>query len=211
MSIPRTLHSAWIGPKPIPDRDKRWCDEMARMNGAWKYRLHGNELLERFKDDPYVRALVDQKEKWAFVMDRLRVLLLRDEGGVWLDADCQPMKPLDSLPIWDMEHVQFSAGLRSPHRKEVALYRGVPIIDNTFLASASNSHMARRLLSLWTPEAPVVTGHRCGIAIMEAADYSCVLLNHRYFYAEQQFPESIVLHDTHNLFSWRTDYGAAQK
>lgn len=177
---------------------------MARINPTWRYRCHGNELLERFKDDPYVKALLDLKEKWAFITDRLRVLLLRDEGGVWLDADCQPVRPLDTLPIWDLPHIEFAAGMRSPHRKEVALYRGVPIIDNTFLASIPNGHMIRRLASLWTPEAPVVTGHRCGIAIMEAVDYTSAIVNHRYFYAEQTYPETIVLHDAHNLASWLT-------
>lgn len=202
MSVPRLLHSAWIGPRPIPDRDKRWTEQMERINPTWKYRCHGNELLQRYADDPYVRALVGGKEKWAFVMDRLRVLLLRDEGGVWLDADCQPLRPLDSLPIWDLAHVQFATGMRSPHRREVALYRGVALVDNHFLASAPNSHMVRRLLSLWTPEAPVVTGHRCGIAIMENLDHTTCIVNHRYFHAEQVYPESIVLHDTHNLGSW---------
>lgn len=206
MSIPRKLFQAWVGSQPIPDRERAWCERMKGMNPTWEHRLYGNELLERYKDDPYVKALITNQEKTAFLMDRLRVLLLRDEGGVWLDADCEPKKPLDTLPIWDLLHVQFATGMRSPHRKEVALHRGVPIVDNTFLASAPNSHMVRRLLSLWTPQAPVVTGHRCGIAIIEAADHTCALVNYRYFYAEQLFPESIVLHDSHNLGSWRLDH-----
>lgn len=201
MSIPRILHSGWIGPAKVPDRERAWCDRMKGMNPNWDYRFATNETMESFSD-PYLKALLDNKEKIAFVMDRLRVLLLQKHGGVWLDADCEPRKPLDTLPIWDLPHLQFATGMRSPHRKEVALYRGVPIIDNTFLASAPNGHMVRRLLSLWTPQAPVVTGHRCGIAIMEAIDHTCALVNYRYFYAEQPFPESIVMHDCHNLASW---------
>lgn len=200
--IPRVLHQAWCGPNPIPDRERAWCKRMEGMNISWKYRCWNNDLISRYEKDPYVKALIDQREAIAFLMDRLRVLLLRDEGGVWLDADCEPKKPLDTLPIWDLPHVQFATGMRSPHRKEVALYRGVPIIDNTFLASAPNGHMVRRLLSLWTPQAPVVTGHRCGIAIMEAVDHTVALVNYRYFYAEQVFPESIVMHDNANLASW---------
>lgn len=205
MSIPRNLFQMWVGSQPIPDRERAWCKRMEGMNPTWAYKLYGNEILEKYGQDPYVKALIDQKEQWAFVCDRLRVLLLRDVGGVWLDPDCEPRKPLDTLPIWDQPHIQFATAMRSPHRKEVALYRGVPIIDNTFLASAPNSHMIRRLLSLWTPQAPVVTGHRCGIAIMEAIDHTTALVNYRYFYAEQAFPESIVMHDGHNLGSWRLD------
>lgn len=204
MSIPRQLFQAWVGPKPIPDRERAWCVRMCGMNPTWKVTLFGNELLERYGQDPYVKALIEQGEAWAFITDRLRVLLLRDQGGVWLDPDCEPKKPLDTLPIWDAAHVQFAAGMRSPHRKDVALYRGVALVDNTFLASAPNGTMIRRLDALWRPEAPVVTGHRCGIAIMENVDQNTVLVNHRYFYGEQVYPESIVQHDSTNLASWIT-------
>lgn len=200
--IPRVIHSAWVGPKSIPDRERAWCERMRGMNPTWTYYLHGDEVLQKYAADPYIKHLQEKKEPIAFLTDRLRVLLLRDTGGVWLDADCEPKKPLDTLPIWDAPHVQFAAGMRSPHRKDVALYRGVALVDNTFLASAPNSTMIRRLDALWKPEAPVVTGHRCGIAIMENVDQNTCLVNHRYFYGEQLYPESIVLHDSTNLASW---------
>jgi len=203
MSIPRQLFQAWVGPLPIPDRERAWCERMRGMNPSWKVTLFGNELLERYGQDPYLKALIERKEPWAFCCDRLRVLLLRDNGGgVWLDPDCEPKKPLDTIPIWDAPHIQFAVGMRSPHRKEVALYRGVALVDNHFLASAPNSIMLRRLEALWTPSAPVVTGHRCGIAILDNLDYNICVLGHKYFCAEQLFPETVVLHDSHNLSSW---------
>lgn len=201
--IPRVLHTAWIGPAPMPERERNWVEQIGQMNrDVWEQRIGGNELLEKYGRDPYVADLVGKKEKWAFVADRIRVLLLREQGGVWLDADCQPIKPLDSLPIWDLPHLQFATGMRSPHRKDVALHRGVPMVDNTFLASAANGTMIRRLEALWTPSAPLVNGHRIGVAIMENVDYTVAMLNHRYIYGEQVFPETLVMHDAHNLGSW---------
>lgn len=208
MSIPRKLFQMWVGPRPVPDRERAWCERMRGMNPTWTYHFYGNELLERYGQDPYVKKLIESTEPWAFIADRLRVLLLRDNGGVWLDPDCEPKRPLDTLPIWDAAHVQFAAGMRSPHRKDVALYRGVAMVDNTFLASIANGTMIRRLDALWKPEAAVVTGHRCGIAIMENVDQNMVLVNHRYFYGEQVYPESIVLHDPHNLASWTVQHHA---
>jgi hypothetical protein len=87
------------------------------------------------------------------------------------------------------------------------LHRGVPIIDNTFMASAKGGRLVSRLESLWTPEQVngenhAINGHRTGIGIFEHASFDTVLLNHRFIYAEQSFPESIVLHDSHNLGSW---------
>lgn len=204
--IERKCQQIWIGPKPIPDRERQWCAEMARINPTWKHTLHGNELLARFAADPYVKHLEtearENPKKWAFLSDRLRILLLREDGGIYLDADCQPIRPLDSLPIWDRADLDFVAGLRSPHRKDVALHRAVPMVDNTFLASAKGGKMVSRIASLWSPSAPILDGHGTGVAILEHADYTTVLLNHRHCYSEQIFPETIVMHDTHNLGSW---------
>lgn len=200
--IPRILHQAWVGEKPIPDREKSWCEEMKKMNPTWDVRLYGNELLERYQNDPYVRALQDLKKPAAFIVDRLRMLLLRDFGGVWLDPDCQPVRPLDTISeVWDGP-ATFVAGFRSPYRHRVALHRGINFCDNTFLASAKPSRMCQRLLSLWRPQNVVIDGHAIGNEIENETKWDVVLLNYRYFYAMQMFPETIVLHDAHNLGSW---------
>lgn len=200
--IPRLLHQIWIGSKPCPDREKFWCQEMARMNPTWKHTLHGNELLTRYASDPYVKVMQERQIALAFLSDRLRVLLLRDEGGVYLDADCEPVRALDSLTFWDRPDLDFVAGLRSPHRNNVALHRAIPLVDNTFMASAKGGKMISRLAALWSPSHLIIDGHATGCAILEAADASVILLNHRYIYAMEKFPETIVLHDANNLGSW---------
>lgn len=213
MSIERKLHQIWCGPNPIPERETAWCFLTSQMNPTWAYQIHGNELFARYGSDPYIKAMLGKGEKTAFVIDRLRILLLRDEGGVYVDVDAEPVKPLDSLPIWDMPHVDFVAGLRSPSRKDVALHRAVPIVDNTFLASAKGGRMVQHIEALWTPTAitgenHAINGHRVGIAILEHASYDTILLNFRYIYCETRYPESLVLHDCQNLGSWTANPGA---
>lgn len=204
--IPRRIFQLWIGFSPIPEREKQWCEQMKRMNPDFAYELCGNELLDRYKENPFLTHMLAKGEKWAYVSDLLRILLLKDEGGVYLDADCQPIRPLNTLPIWDDPKLDFVTALRSPHRKEVALHRGVSLVDNTFLASAKGGRMVTRLESLWTPAAvtgeAVVNGNRVGIAILENSSYDTLLLNYRYIYALESFPETIVLHDGTNLGSW---------
>lgn len=209
--IPRIVHQAWIGPAPIPEREKSWCAQMRQMNPTWDVRFYGNEILKTYEADPYVRALQHLEKPWAFVTDRLRMLLLRNHGGIWLDPDCQPVRPLDTLnPLWDGP-ATFVAGLRSPHRPDVALHRGVTLLDNTFLASAPNSRMCQRILSLWRPTTVVIDGHAVGVEIMQNIHSDVVLLNHRYFYGTQAAPETIVLHDLHNLASWVAQTKAEQR
>ncbi len=206
--IPKLCHQLWVGPKSIPAREQNWCAQLAKMNKTWTHKLHGNEILTRYSQDPYVSALAEQckadPKKLAFLSDRLRVLLLRDEGGVYLDADCDPIQSLDTLPFWDRENLDFVYGMRSPHRKDVALHRGVALVDNHFLASAKGGKMISRIVSLWSPSRQIVNGHDTGICILENTDSSCICLNHRYFFGQQKYPETIVLHDVNNLGSWTT-------
>lgn len=184
---------------------------MKEMNPTWSVRLYGNELLQTYESDPYVRALQHLEKPWAFVTDRLRMLLLRDHGGVWLDPDCQPIRPLDTLnAVWDGPST-FVAGFRSPDRPDVALHRGVTLLDNTFLASAPNSRMCQRILSLWRPQNVVIDGHAVGVEILRNCHSDVVLLNHRYFYSTSVLPETIVLHDSHNLASWVEQTKAEQR
>lgn len=208
MSLPHAIHQLWIGPSPIPDRERKWSEQMAAMNTGWKHYLHGNEILERYVADPYVAALRakcgEDKKNYAFLCDRLRILLLRDEGGVYIDVDSQPISPLNSLTVWDSPSVEFVYGMRSPHRRDVALHRGVPLVDNTFLASSKNSRMVNRIAALWSPRSVFITGADTGICILENQGPDTVCLNQRYFYAEQRYPETIALHDSHNLGSWTT-------
>jgi hypothetical protein len=200
--VPRIIHQCWCGPKPIPEREKQWCSLMRKMNPTWDVRFYGNEILELYEKDIYVRALISMEKPWAFVTDRIRMLLLRDHGGVWIDPDAQPIRPFDTLnPLWDGS-ASFVAGFRSPDRPQVALHRNVSLIDNTFLASAPNSRMCQRILSLWRPTTVVVDGHAVGVEIIRNCHSDVVLLNHRYFYSMQNVPETIVLHDNQNLESW---------
>lgn len=202
--IPRIYHTGWVGPKPMPDREKRWCEEAKRLNPTWDMRIFGNEAVEKYSTDPYVKALIDRKRPWAFVTDRIRALILAEHGGCWLDPDCQPVRPLDTLAkLWDAPEVEFVMGLRSPYRPRVALHRGVTLCDNTVVASAPNSRLIRRVLSLWRPESIQVDGHACGVEVLAHLDgITDRMVGYRYFYDLEVGPETIVLHDAHNLGSW---------
>lgn len=177
---------------------------MKRMNPTWKHRLWGNEVLEKYGQDPYVKALLDRNRPKAFVCDRIRALMLQESGGTWLDPDCEPVRPLDTLAkLWDAPEVEFVMGLRSPYRPRVALHRGVTLCDNTFVASAPNSRLIRRVLNLWRPESIQVDGHACGVEVLANLDgITDRMVGYRYFYDLEQGPQTIVLHDSHNLGSW---------
>lgn len=188
----------------MPGKYQEWCDKLRKMNESWEYQIHGDELIDRYEHDPYIRWMLSMNERTAFVVDRLRVLLLRDEGGVYLDVDCNPRRPLGLLDqVWDDPRIQFSAAIRSPDRQHVNVRMpGVALCDNTFLASAKNSRIANRLCDLYRPDARKHTGHSMGMEILRNLGPDTCLLGFRYFYGEEDSPHAIVLHDSSNMGSW---------
>lgn len=203
MSVPKSIIQIWIGNTPMPAEMQEWCAQWKALHRDWEYRLWGQDGLDLYADDPYLRHL-QAEEKQAFVADRLRVLLLRDFGGIYLDCDCFPVRPFRSIQhILDAPEVDFVAGMRSPDRKFIALHRGISFVDNTVMCSAKGGRMAHRLCGLYRPDAKKQTGYHMGLEVLRHADGSSVrLLGYRYFYAEQSFPETICLHDGNNLGSW---------
>lgn len=196
------ISQIWIGPHT---EESRGCTAaMQAMNHDMEYKLWGNEILDRFSTDPYVKKLQSEGENIAFICDRLRVLLLRDDGGIYVDADCRAIRPFSTLKCLTMPHVDFVAGLRNPHRPGVALHRGVALLDNTVLASAPNGRMVNLLCDLYKPgnKQWLQNGVSMGHEIMRNCDETTVILGHEHFYADKPTSKTIVLHDTMNFASW---------
>lgn len=199
--IPKRCFQIWIG--QIPQNIQALCDGVREMNKDLEYKLYGNEVLDRYASDPYVKRLLSQDEEKAFVADRLRVLVLRDEGGWYVDADCLAVKPISSITTYD--HTDFVTAFRNPRRPGVALHRGVALVDNTVFGSAKNGRMINKICSLYRPEAWLQNGHAMGVDGMLAhSDATVIWLNYRVFYGNEPTSETVFLHDAQNLSSWIT-------
>jgi mannosyltransferase OCH1-like enzyme len=90
--IPKIVHYCWFGKKPIP-KMLQYC-----IN-SWKVHLSDYEIIlwneDNFNFDcDFVREAYN-KEKWAFVSDYVRLKVVYDYGGIYLDTDMLLFKPLD--------------------------------------------------------------------------------------------------------------------
>jgi hypothetical protein len=207
--IPKTAFTIWIG-APMPEKIERLTEHARKINekAGWRYTVYGDEILKRYAEDPFVRRLNGMCEATAFIVDRLRLLVLRDEGGFWADSDFQFIRPFSTLNrICGRPEVDFVAGLRNPWREHVHQTRGVPLCDNTVMGSARGGRMVQALLGIYRADDPKHTGKTIGTHILFSADDSTVLLNFQYFYAnnERQIgPNTVGIHDFDgmNLGSW---------
>ena len=97
--IPRVLHQIWIGGAPMPARWEGFAARLRALHPAWEYRLWGDaEAAALLASGPdWARALYAAWDNFGYRSDLLRLLILSEFGGVYLDTDCEPVRPLDPL------------------------------------------------------------------------------------------------------------------
>ena len=92
--IPKIIHYCWFGKKRKP-KLVRDCIE------SWKKHLPDYEIIEWNETNsdlshPFVKETYKLK-KWAFVSDYIRLKVIYENGGVYLDTDMMVVKNFDEL------------------------------------------------------------------------------------------------------------------
>ena len=93
--IPKIIHYCWFGGKP-----KSLLIE--RSIASWKKHCPHYTLVEWDEDTfdvashPFTKRMHAEK-KFAFVADYVRLVAIRNQGGIYLDTDMLVVQPLDTL------------------------------------------------------------------------------------------------------------------
>ncbi len=88
--IPHTFHQIWVGPKPFPEKYKRWQKTWQSIPG-WTYKLWTDKEVDNY---PLINHDAYYKEKnLGARADILRLEILYNEGGVYIDTDFECIKP----------------------------------------------------------------------------------------------------------------------
>ncbi|MCM6765391.1 glycosyltransferase family 32 protein [Weissella paramesenteroides] len=109
--IPKILHYAWFGGKVKPqyliDNIKSWKKYMP------EYEIHEwNENNWDINKNAFSHYF-SEKKLWGFVSDVLRVDVLKEFGGIYLDTDVelkQSLKPFEELPLFLSMHFSNAIG-----------------------------------------------------------------------------------------------------
>lgn len=89
--IPHKIHYCWFGYNPKPKLIQKCIASWQRMNPEWEI-IEWNESNYDINKIPYIAEAYKQK-KWAFVVDFARFDILNSEGGIFLDADVECLRP----------------------------------------------------------------------------------------------------------------------
>ncbi|MBR2553962.1 MAG: glycosyl transferase [Aeriscardovia sp.] len=94
--IPKIIHYCWFGRNPMSKLAKK-CIR------SWKRKCRGYDIIEwnennfDIQSSPlYVQQAYEAK-KWAFVTDYVRLKVVFEHGGIYLDTDVEIIKNLDSF------------------------------------------------------------------------------------------------------------------
>ena len=93
--IPKIIHYCWFGRNPLP----KTAEKCIR---SWKKCCPDYEIIRWDESNfdvncnEYCREMYEQ-EKWAFLTDYVRLRVVYENGGIYLDTDVEVIKPLDDL------------------------------------------------------------------------------------------------------------------
>ena len=206
MTIPKIIHQIWIGDQPIPEKCKTFMQRVKVMHPDWEYKLWGNKEIfdELYKNDPFIqnyRKDIGTIFKPAHVADRTRLLLLRDFGGVYIDADANPIKSFNNILNQLHNKTTFFGGVRYEGQDN---NKGA-LIDCTVMGASPNSRMIKECLSIYNNIDWAWGGKALSNQMWKSMGPDVCLFNYEPFYDTEIGPNTIVIHDhpDNRLWSWK--------
>lgn len=94
--IPKIIHYCWFGRSEKPELAKKCIDSWIRYCPAYKI-IEWNEDNCDFSTAPAFVHKALKAQNWAFVSDYVRLKVVYEYGGVYLDTDVELIRPLDPL------------------------------------------------------------------------------------------------------------------
>lgn len=94
--IPKVIHYCWFGGNPLPKLTKKCIKSWKRYCPDYEIVRWDESNFDISSCPLYVRQAYEVK-KWAFVSDYVRLRVVHDHGGVYLDTDVELISSLDKL------------------------------------------------------------------------------------------------------------------
>ena len=196
MNIPKKIHQIWIGPRVLPEKYVEMTANMKAMHPGWEYKLwtHDELFNDRYADDIYLQAYLKEPDtfRWAFIADRIKLLLLRDFGGVYVDVDAKYIKSFDVVMDKLEERHTFFAGMKTYDVQS-------SLIECAVYGAAPNSRLINLCLDFYQDTR---WAHGCmdfSNVIVHNLEDDALLLSSKYFYAFEEYEETIVLHEPEDI------------
>lgn len=115
MAIPKIIHYCWLGGNPKPESVLKCIDSWKKYCPDYEVKEWNESNLDITIND-YTKQAYEAKA-WGFVPDYLRLWIIYNYGGIYLDTDVQMVRNFDPLlndkgfsGFEDDEHIAFGLG-----------------------------------------------------------------------------------------------------
>lgn len=92
------IHQIWIGPEKMPIRERYFIRDVKLKNPSWNYILWTDSNLPVMPHN--IKKVYDffgEAKQYAYQADVLRIFLIKEYGGIYLDVDFEPLQCLDDF------------------------------------------------------------------------------------------------------------------
>ena len=93
--IPKIIHYCWFGPKPIPETERKCINSWRKYFPNYEFKFWNEDSFN--VNDFYYTKQAYESQKYAFVSDYVRVKVLYDFGGIYLDTDEEIIGPFEEV------------------------------------------------------------------------------------------------------------------
>ncbi|HDR7959573.1 TPA: mannosyltransferase [Bacillus wiedmannii] len=140
-SIPKIIHYCWFGGKEKPDHIKKY---MKTWDGLKDYKIvEWNEKTFDIDNNKFVKDAYEGG-KWAFVSDYVRLKVLYEHGGIYLDTDVELSKNFNDILnndmflgfIYDCSIGTAVIGAKPKHpliKELLDIYEEITFCDNSYI------------------------------------------------------------------------------
>lgn len=93
--IPKKIHYCWFGGKELPKMAEKCIKSWEKHCSGWEV-VRWDESNFDFDRYPFA-AYCLKNRKWAFLSDIVRLVVIYEQGGVYLDTDVELLRSFDPL------------------------------------------------------------------------------------------------------------------
>ena len=97
--IPRITHQIWLGQKKLPKKALVYREKLIELNPGWDHIFWDEEMV--LKNGFGSNSAYNLSTNYGHKSDVLRYELMYKIGGIYLDIDFEPLKPLHPLLKYD--------------------------------------------------------------------------------------------------------------
>ena len=95
--IPKRFIRIWVGKNEMPAIFQGWWNDLEQLHPTYEFLTITNDNIKSIVIPDNIKPILKQVKTCAGLSDILRILILYQIGGIYVDTDIMPLKSFDSL------------------------------------------------------------------------------------------------------------------